>query len=544
MEAGWQEDGTIDGGKSPKSRQNQSSQQPTYPSDWHIDSILLFAENACSLLGEEDPPINPNAPNQVICRLIRQFMDTASQAYVQQSLAIAKHYIQPQSSRAPLLPRPFTGSGQLTTLGQSFERNEVITIIGDAWQTLMRLVSSFLFLKQDDLAYRQLSTVIREVEKNIIFLQPASQPALHLRTILNLPRINGVTLLPHFGQHYELIRFGFAEDIAILGIPVTALYCPWEWTFIWHEIGGLYVQEYRDDPTSVIAHVKQALAEIVADQLMWQTWQSQYPEIKRLLDQQNVLSDTILKNWAEELVEDAIGTLCLGSSMADTLKIVLHRYYREGSSESAESEAVYIGRPDDRHPPIPLRIAVARTLSQLLLRQDDGGEHDVAVRKIANTVYAHRQVLVVKPFDLDDHQELEECIKDLDQEKLSRKFDSHILVAAAVQAAYNRRIDGGRIRQAVYGAKTAYVTDYVVDNTIDYLRLLATTSDPGTNLSTDGHYRLAHHYLQDALVTITGLTPDGTDADTPGVEHNFRFYVRHKHKDNTNWIEVHSYKKA
>ncbi len=48
-------------------------------------------------------------------------------------------------------------------------------------------------------------------------------------------------VLPYFGRRFELISFSYALTIFVLGIPATEVHCPWNWSFIWHEMAGIYI---------------------------------------------------------------------------------------------------------------------------------------------------------------------------------------------------------------------------------------------------------------------------------------------------------------
>ncbi|MGB0384776.1 MAG: hypothetical protein ACPGWR_08145 [Ardenticatenaceae bacterium] len=360
-----------------------------YESDWHAYSLLSFAQQTHNALNQEV------RSERAIGTLVDHFIKVADRYY---------------TKGLELLEEPLSESDK--DKNTPFHRHQLIERIGEEWAQIMPLAStSQLLSKVDEQVLTILTHVIEDALDN-----------------LKMER-KEVAIMPHFGRHFELVKFRYAPEVAMLGIPLTSLYCPWEWSIIWHEVAGLYIaSEEAKLPINALLDEMKALPEEI-----WVDWSNKYyQEMKDLPlvddesdDHHRSASHTdqppewVLRNWSEEFIEDAVGVLCLGNSMAHGLTQILSQHYNlekflaegirniidsnsepeeeEGQGEGkGEGQAKDVGR-DTRHPPAELRILVAHRLSHLMGLEEDRVE-DEGVHRLAQVIFDHSDKMVNRTF--------------------------------------------------------------------------------------------------------------------------------------------------
>jgi len=169
--------------------------------------------------------------------------------------------------------------------------------------------------------------------------------------------------LPHFGRRFSLVSFKYTKDFVTLGIPVFNLYTPWEWSIFWHEMAGRKVQIMKAKQPDVFAKLIP----------------SNYKSSSKQNNNDSTASNPSWPaDWMEELFEDGCSVLAFGPDFLPILESILRRY-------SADS--------DMRHPPIDIRLDVAR----LLLKQDLDHKVQPEVQEAAKNV---RKLLAKKCPDL------------------------------------------------------------------------------------------------------------------------------------------------
>ncbi|MGB0384778.1 MAG: hypothetical protein ACPGWR_08155 [Ardenticatenaceae bacterium] len=352
-----------------------------YESDWHAYSLLSFAQQTHNAL-------NKNVRSErAIGTLVHHFIKAADWYY--------RRGLQ-------LLEEPSNEcDGEKNT---PFHRHQLIERIGDEWAEIMPLASASRLLSEvDEQVLSILSDVIEDALDN-----------------LNLEQ-KEVAIMPHFGRHFELLKFRYAPEVAMLGIPLTSLYCPWEWSIIWHEVAGLYiVSEEAKIPVEALLDEIKALPEEI-----WADWSDKYykeMEHLPLADDESHDHDAsasysheppewVLRNWSEEFIEDAVGVLCLGNSMAHGLTQILSQHYnleeflaqgiRSIIDSNIEPGEVQEVGSDTRHPPAQLRILVAHSLSHLMGLEEHNVK-DKGVRRLAQVIFEHRDKIVNRTFSSQD----------------------------------------------------------------------------------------------------------------------------------------------
>lgn len=441
---------------------SQSEGLPTiYDGDWQHDSIMLFADQVCKWLREDD---NAQSPTEAtLCRLIRDFIG-AMELYYNTGLNLLEE-------RPPDSPRPlFDGKGLLNGADPlAYERRRMIQIIGAEWDDLMSMVATARFLDEQAPVLDALHLLIAQARSD-----------LNMATIkANLSREPDSTdlsfmMLPHFGRDFELVSFKYAPGIFVLGVPVTSLYCPWNWTVIWHEVAAIYIQserklrEARGAQAGVVAAVYNALATLDdrAGRRNLRAGYSDWLARNQLMDRRNRLrlDEQVRWGWAEELVEDAIGVICLGEAMADVLDRVLRDVYAPRKTQQpATNGTVSLNRADRRHPPPELRIAVARSLAYLLSGRPAPTPGSYA-DTIAGTILPHAGRMVARPWSAAEEQlyrtniipiEKGEWRDEPDKADFSMpdvKDPAHLRVryALAASAVHRGLLDGNSARQIFF----------------------------------------------------------------------------------------------
>lgn len=265
------------------------------------------------------------------------------------------------------------------------------------------------------------------------------------------------SLLPHYGRHFELVTFEYMPQIAVIGIPFTNLYSPWDWSMIWHEIAGLFVQTES---------AKNIIQDLLRTEILpydsWESWLTTYDEETNMLPRDNqheaIPAPEIRQAWLEEFLEDSIGVLCLGSTMADALERILDRHYSTQTpnlQKAAENKVisekqrnilgeqpadpsagtVNIAPPVDlRHPPSALRVQLAHTLSAKMGLREADENSDRGIDTLANYLYENHNAIVNRPFQEADKNQVETIANTILKTKaLPENEAPHLLIAALVK---------------------------------------------------------------------------------------------------------------
>ncbi len=213
------------------------------------------------------------------------------------------------------------------------------------------------------------------------------------------------------GEAFSLCFFTYLADVAILTVPIYSIRAPWEWSIFWHELAGFKVRRLRKSTEiGAIGKNLEFLHQILTDP------QFNNPRLHRFQDEllaamtrHNPFGVCYLKNcltkstpdlsdfgsferqlewmftrlaanelksyeraklqgwctgWMKELFEDAWSVTAFGSKFLGTFENILRRH----------------GIQDYRHPPLEVRLAVARNLLELQsLAKSTTTELDVAL---------------------------------------------------------------------------------------------------------------------------------------------------------------------
>lgn len=398
-----------------------------YETDWQMMNLLEFTETVKTNLRAD---INPT-----VAELITHFQQAATSYYAR-------------------------GIGFLQRQGRNdnaFIRRRLVERVGDEWANLMALVTSAqMVLTYDgveDTAVQTLRHVIDAAWRNLQL-----DDSLRSRLIV----------LPHFGRHFELVTFHYAPQIRVMGIPVTSLYSPWEWSMVWHEAAGVYIHTERAQ--GVITAVDNLLKKGV-----WGAWRQRYgAEMAHLPapDSQNeALLAAVQRNWAEEFIEDAVVALCLGETAVIALQKALELHYDTASYEDSllskarprSAPPIDFNRPepqiseivsDLRHPLPHLRIALVRQLSALM-NGGDAAVNDDGVRYLADVIWTQQGEIVNTTFSARDQAQTAAIIDRLRDDvpapmAQTEPIAPHVLIPAAMHAFYDRQLSAHAIRQFVY----------------------------------------------------------------------------------------------
>jgi hypothetical protein len=197
------------------------------------------------------------------------------------------------------------------------------------------------------------------------------------------------------GEVFALYFVTYLDNFAILTAPIYSVRAPWEWSIFWHELAGYKVRRLTKDSEIIAirknleflhqtftgANSGQRQKKFQADLLAAMTCNNPFDhhylkicltkdtpdlsdlgnfehQIERMMEK---LAADDLKNyeramqqgwcsyWMKELFEDAWSVTAFGSEFLGTFEDILRRR----------------GVRDDRHPPVEIRLAVARKLLEL-----------------------------------------------------------------------------------------------------------------------------------------------------------------------------------
>jgi hypothetical protein len=399
----------------------------TFASDWQVQSLLLFAERTRQLLSA-----GANASSEThktLCDLVSKFMGVMVPYY--------EHGVDQLGDRARLFRE-----GPIKTTPMRYERRRFVERIGEEWALLMSLASSAQLLPENDVALSAIRKVIETATGN-----------------LKLREGHQIAVLPHFGRHFELVKFHYAPATVVLGIPVSSLYCPWEWPVIWHEAAGIYIEDIHDQQHSPVTKLAASLRQAMKNDAVWQRWKADYRDILEglaavaaanglsdIVDAEGRPAKRIVRNWAEELVEDAVSVLCLGEGAVATLEQVFVQHYGK--------PGVSVEAPDFRHPPSQLRLLVAYGLSHRMgLRSADVA--DEGARVLAQAIFDVKDRITRRTFTQADVSAVADRLAAIERGEVASLDQMEpqgvaATIAAVAQAAYLGSVPAERLREYVY----------------------------------------------------------------------------------------------
>jgi hypothetical protein len=152
-----------------------------------------------------------------------------------------------------------------------------------------------------------------------------------LKSALNDLYLPGFSVILQFGESYSLRFSNYTDGIAALSVPTMALESPWEWTILWHELGGEKVRMLKNEKPDFFAS-----------------------KINRVMDQLNEDEKATAQEfgwsvgWFEELFEDSFSIINFPIHFLYVFKNLLERFPDGGKG--------------NRHPLRSVRLAVAMSL--------------------------------------------------------------------------------------------------------------------------------------------------------------------------------------
>lgn len=203
------------------------------------------------------------------------------------------------------------------------------------------------------------------------------------------------------GKEFALYFFKYLENFAVLTVPIYSVTAPWEWSIFWHELAGYKVRRLEKDITLNTIRKKlddlygrynasneedrKKILDTVAlggqfsrnylekllssdkemDLIDLGSFEHQFermiahlPKKNRLQLYQQIKSQGWSVDWFKELFEDAWSILAIGKQFLPFFEDVLKRHDAK----------------DDRHPPMEIRIQVAKEILNITSPYSFAGE--------------------------------------------------------------------------------------------------------------------------------------------------------------------------
>jgi hypothetical protein len=427
---------------------------PSTTSDTHCQatSIQYFASLVRRSLKEGRA--SQSETERVLCTLVERFMGAVDLYYRDGIRLIEKGQVAQDAE--PCITDQGMLDPQKIALAP-YERKQMIDNIGEEWNSLMAMIATASLFDQNDKAFTQLQVLIKEAKEDLNMERIKQNLGLSPDMPDSDPKF---IVLPHFGRDFELVSFTYAPTIFIMGVPVNKLYLPWDWSMIWHEVAGIYAQSEcrlreREGDKGVIYAVAVALESYLVDADFRSQLRSDYmPDIDTRMPHDQEIDHTLVLNWAKELTEDAIATLCLGAGMATALEAILNATYAQPMVEGiAEVNGV------DQHPPRALRIAVSRSLARYLPgapRADASSDQGVtaAVDRIAALLFEHCASLTNHAWSAEEQAKLDQVLDPSRTPPISAEalatLDPRVKLVATASAVYRQRLTCDEARRAFF----------------------------------------------------------------------------------------------
>lgn len=425
-------------------------------SDWQLNSLMSFASVSTEMLRVHRPE-----EAETIHALADQFGE-AARAFYRRGVEIIE---------------ALGASGQRPA-SEPYMRRQLIERIGEEWTRVTSLLSAFQLVPEGDEAVEAVRKVIFAAWSNL-------QMGRHK-----------VVVLPHFGRHFELVRFRYAPGVTVMGMPMVSLYAPWDWTIIWHEVAGILVQ------TKAVAQWIDELDAYMREEGIWQDWLEQHaPKLDYLPRDEQDPSIPVADSrhgWLQEFLEDAVGVLCLGDGMISGLRDILDEYYAQDEQqglmaalirpgqqdkravvEGEEMPDVPLQAPDEdevsptvaplaadvRHPLPYLRIQLALGLAEQMGLEVEEAVEDEGANRLAGVIFQGQDKLVRQAFTTDDATWVEHVAQSLVQSGemtivgKEAELPAHVLIPAALRAFTSRETIEGDLDDRIWGMVRGRLAD-------------------------------------------------------------------------------------
>lgn len=330
-------------------------------SDWYLDSLLEYVHQ--TRLWVRAQPRTP--ARNAIESLLHSFMELAVAYYTAVATAATRE--------------------QAATIDQKYAIQQAIDKLSEEWMRLAPTVQVAAFDEQSP--FRLLSYMVAGAYRSLMLEQKCQ-----------------ITVIPHFGRHFNLVKFRYAPDVSLMSMPVFALQTPWEWSVIWHELAGLVIVQ-----SDVAAWIDAFVAAEKGRWSIWTAWTKldQAPPqvaVAAAVPVAAIVAEPLAvidrRGWIEELVEDACSILTLGP----VAYVVIHDVL-------AQRALNMDARKDGRHPPPNLRLEVAWQLLTLMAAAQGGAlsadikrehgryENDAGAHKVAKWIWGGRTKIVRMVYD-------------------------------------------------------------------------------------------------------------------------------------------------
>lgn len=243
------------------------------------------------------------------------------------------------------------------------------------WQRINTIVSTGQVLNQDEKLIKSLKSVVAVAAHSV---------GIEAEQIIIVP-----------GNTFALSFFTYLENFAVLTIPIYSMQSFWEWSIIWHELAGYKVRSLeriaaidtiREKLEDLYAYYNKIVGKAKKEELIERV-DPNIPFIRGYLTQlfskgeeklilndlggfeyqfEQMMADLPISgyeelktqgwsvDWFKELFEDAWSILAIGEPFLDIFEDILRRN----------------ANVDKRHPPLDVRLDVARELLELMGNED------------------------------------------------------------------------------------------------------------------------------------------------------------------------------
>jgi hypothetical protein len=251
---------------------------------------------------------------------------------------------------------------------------DAIDKLRNEWQRINTIVSNGQVLNQDEKLIRSLKSVVAVAAHSV---------GIEAERIVIVP-----------GNVFALSFFTYLENFAVLTIPIYSVQASWEWSIIWHELAGYKARSLEKITTidtirkklddfynyyKIVDEAKKVLMitnaapnvpfsqgyliklfsgenkDLILNDLggfefQFEQMMAKLPSKDRISKYEELKAQGWCVDWFKELFEDAWSVLAIGEPFLDIFEDILNRNANR----------------DERHPPVDVRLNVAKELIKLL----------------------------------------------------------------------------------------------------------------------------------------------------------------------------------
>jgi len=230
-------------------------------------------------------------------------------------------------------------------------------------------------------------------------------------------------VIPRLSRRFALTHFKYSSEFAALEVPFDSLNMPWEWSVIWHELGGRKVKDLKKKQPDIFRNIlpdqgrveeakvsvsllfEELITKIKSDQPVGS---APITRLRKAIKKQ-AAQPQWSEDWVEEVFEDSCSVLTFGEVFIPILENVLNR-------QTPSSDA--------RHPDPDTRVRIAKRLLHIDVKAPSKAKESIEIELVKGLLNIFLKNNIALPLldrtkEKPIHASLRQFMREFDQVELS-----------------------------------------------------------------------------------------------------------------------------